>query len=356
MGARHTPRLHRAGALAMLGVVAGLAVLPFVATGAGASPPTTSTTVSAPPTTTTTFPPGSVPPPGVVPLPAQINFPFKVTWIGIPPQLEPYNRLNSGMANATIRIFNKAGQLAIYGNTSVLYVLPQLLQHQYSTPGLFKLGEQLYAQNCSGCHGVTANGVPPTLTPKGGGFPVLQHVGPATIDFWIESGRMPAVATNITQPIRRPARLNHLQALAIATFLNTLWPATPYIPQVNLQGASLSDGASLFAANCAACHTITGDGDALANSTFAPSLRDIPATQVAEALRTGPANMPIFTGNLTDAQVRDVVAYVVERIEHPQNPGGVGLGGLGPVGEGFVGLALGVGFLALVGFWVGDRS
>ncbi len=356
MGARHTPRPSRLGALALLGVVAGLAVLPFAAS-AGATSPPGSTSTTSPPTTTTTYAPGSVPPSNAVPTaPAPLNVPYKITWVGIPRQLEPYNRLNSGMANATIRIFNKAGQLAIYGNTSVLYLLPQLLQHTYSTPALFALGESLYAQNCSVCHGVTADGVPPALTPKGGGFPVLQHVGPATIDFWIESGRMPAVATNETQPVRRPARLNHLQALAIATFLNTLWPATPYVPQVNLQGASLSDGAQLFAANCAACHTITGDGDALANSTFAPSLRDIPATQVAEALRTGPANMPIFTGNLTDAQVRDVVAYVVERIEHPQNPGGAGLGGLGPVGEGFVGLALGVGLLALIGFWIGDRS
>jgi ubiquinol-cytochrome c reductase cytochrome c subunit len=358
VAARRTSGPKRLGALALLGVVASLAVLPFAA-GAGAAPPTTSTTGapgSPPSTTSTTFPAGSVPPPSAVATPTPLNVPFKAYWVGIPPQLERYNRLNSGMANATIRIFNKAGQLAIYGNTSVLYLLPQLLQHTYTTPALFSLGETLYAQNCSGCHGVVANGVPPALTPKGGGFPDLQHVGPATIDFWIESGRMPAVATNITQPIRRPARLNHLQALAIATFLNTLWPATPYVPQVNLEGASLSDGATLFAENCAACHTITGDGDALANSTFAPSLRDIPATQVAEALRTGPANMPIFTGNLTDAQLRDVVAYVVERIEHPQNPGGAGLGGLGPVGEGFVGLALGVGLLALIGFWVGDRS
>jgi ubiquinol-cytochrome c reductase cytochrome c subunit len=349
----------RLGALALLSVVAALAVLPF-ATGAGASPPPT----SPPPTTSTTIPTGPT-----TPLPAETGTaPFRVYWVGIPPQLETYNRLNSGTPNSTIRIFNKAGQLAIYGNTSVLYLLPQLLPHgpcrpdvsprakPCSTPALFTLGESLYAQSCSGCHGVTADGVPPTLTPKGGGFPVLRHVGPATIDFWIESGRMPAVATNITQPVRRPARLDHLQALAIATYLNTLWPATPYIPQVNLEGASLSDGAQLFAANCAACHTISGDGDALANSTFAPSLRDIPATQVAEALRTGPANMPIFTGNLTDAQLRDVVAYVVERIEHPQNPGGAGLGGLGPVGEGFVGLALGVGLLALIGFWIGDRS
>jgi ubiquinol-cytochrome c reductase cytochrome c subunit len=125
---------------------------------------------------------------------------------------------------------------------------------------------------------------------------------------------------------------------------------------VNLQGANLAAGATLFALNCAACHTITGDGDALANDTFAPSMRDVPVTQVAEALRTGPANMPIFTGNLTDQQLRDVVAYVVHKIQHPQNPGGFGLGGLGPVGEGFVGLALGVGLLALIGFWIGDRA
>lgn len=344
MARRRTSRRRRLGALSLLGVVGGLAVLPFT-TGASAAPPPPTT----PLTTTTTVVVAPIPP-------DPLNAPFRIYWMGIPPQKDTFNRPNSGMPNATIKIFNKAGQLAIYGNTSVLYFLPQLLQHTRSTPALYNIGRQLYSQSCSACHGIQANGVPPTLTPKGGGFPTLQHIGPATIDFWIESGRMPAVATNETQPIRRPARFNHFQALAIATYLNTLWPATPYIPQPNLTGASLSDGAQLFAANCAACHTISGDGDALANSTFAPSLRNIPADQVAEALRTGPANMPIFTGNLTDAQLRDVVAYVVERIEHPQNPGGVGLGGLGPVGEGIVGLALGVGLLAVIGFWVGDRS
>ncbi len=43
-------------------------------------------------------------------------------------------------------------------------------------------------------------------------------------------------------------------------------------------------------------------------------------------------------------------------IQHPTNPGGVGLGGIGPVGEGFVGLLLGVGVLMLVCFWIGDRT
>jgi ubiquinol-cytochrome c reductase cytochrome c subunit len=259
------------------------------------------------------------------------------------------------MPNATIRIFNKLGQLAVYGNHSVLYVLPQYLEPSIPAPLLIANGEQLYQTNCSACHGVNADGVPPIGTPQGG-FPSLHGIGPAAIDFWIESGRMPATSTHLTQPLRRPARLDHLQAIEIASWITSRWPATPYIPQMKLAGADLSAGAALFSANCAACHTITGDGDALANDTFAPSLRDIPLTQVLEAVRTGPANMPVFTGNLTDAQMKDLVAYVVEKIEHPQNPGGAGLGGLGPVGEGFVGLALGVGLLALIGFWIGDRA
>jgi ubiquinol-cytochrome c reductase cytochrome c subunit len=277
-----------------------------------------------------------------------------------------YDQFNSGMANSSVRVFDKNGQLLYYGDTAVTYYLPQMLvsgdwckakNPQSCTPALLKtLGEQLYQQNCSACHGVKANGVPPPGTPNGG-FPTLLGLGPATYDFWIESGRMPAASTKQTQPMRRPPRLDKLQALAISEYLNSLQPATPDIPQLpNLAGANLSDGAALFALNCAACHTITGDGDALANSTFAPSMRDVSVTQVAEALRTGPGNMPIFSGNLTDSQLRDVVAYVTEKIQHPENPGGLGLGGLGPVGEGFIGLALGVGLLALVGFWIGDRS
>ena len=77
---------------------------------------------------------------------------------------------------------------------------------------------------------------------------------------------------------------------------------------------------------------------------------------MVEAIRTGPGNMPMFTGNLSDSQVRDIVAYVTGPISHPQNDGGLGLGGLGPVAEGFIGLAIGVGVLALLGFWVGERN
>jgi ubiquinol-cytochrome c reductase cytochrome c subunit len=132
----------------------------------------------------------------------------------------------------------------------------------------------------------------------------------------------------------------------------------PAVPNPHLGHADQSLGQDLFSLNCAACHTIEGSGDALAFGTNAPSLqnRQVTAQQVAEAIRTGPANMPRFSGNLTDRQVSDIVSYVTGRLQHPTNPGGFSLGGVGPVAEGFVALLIGVGGLALICFWIGERS
>src|SRR5277367_6365062 len=199
-----------------------------------------------------------------------------------------------------------------------------------------------------------ADGVPANGT--AGAFPDLVGLGPATINFWVDSGRMPAANPRSIEANRRVPRLTHDQALAVSAWVNSLSPGFPLIPYPHLKNANVADGAALFALNCASCHTIEGDGDALAMSTFSPSLRKIPSIEVAEAIRTGPANMPRFTGNLSDAQVNDIVKYVTTEIQHPNNPGGFGLGGLGPVAEGFVGLAFGVGILALFGFWVGERD
>ncbi len=265
---------------------------------------------------------------------------------GLP--LSPYQttRPNAGAPNSDHVTRDANGVIISYGNTAITYNAPPT--------ALVTLGDALYQQNCATCHGNEANGVPSNGT--NGAYPNLVGLGPATLDFWIESGRMPAANPRTIQAMRRFPRLHHAQALAIAAWVNSLSPSYPGIPSPNLAVASASDGAALFALNCAACHTIEGDGDALASSTFSPSLRNIPAVQVAEAIRTGPGNMPRFTGNLSDYQVNDIVKFVTTSIEHPTNPGGFGLGGLGPVAEGFVGLALGVGLLALVGFWVGERE
>jgi len=85
--------------------------------------------------------------------------------------------------------------------------------------------------------------------------------------------------------------------------------------------------------------------------------RNATTRQIVEAVRSGPGNMPHFgPGNISNAEVRDITAYVHSYIQHPINRGGFGLGGIGPVGEGFVGLLIGVGALMLVCFWIGDRT
>jgi ubiquinol-cytochrome c reductase cytochrome c subunit len=167
---------------------------------------------------------------------------------------------------------------------------------------------------------------------------------------------MPAATSTQIQADIKPPVLTKATADKIAAWINSLTPSAPYIPRVTPKHATLADGAELFTLNCASCHTITGAGDALAFGTYAPALPRVDATQVAEAVRTGPGNMPRFTGSLNDKQLRDLVAYVTEKIEHPSNIGGFGLGGVGPVTEGFVALLIGVGGLLLVCFWIGDRA
>ncbi len=232
------------------------------------------------------------------------------------------------------------GKVVQYGDGSVVYRLPPT---SYITAG-----HKLFEEYCSSCHLSTAEG--------SAAAPSLHGVGPATVNFWVTTGRMPAATPLQVQAEEKPPRLTDKEANEVAAWINSLTPSAPYIPEVKLKGANLREGATLFALNCAACHTITGAGDALAYGTYAPSLHVATAQQVAEAIRTGPGNMPLFTGNLSDAQVRDIVAYVTEKIQHPSNGGGFGLGGVGPVTEGFVALLFGVGGLVLVAFWIGDRA
>jgi ubiquinol-cytochrome c reductase cytochrome c subunit len=223
----------------------------------------------------------------------------------------------------------------------------QGLPRSYVAPG-----RVLFEASCSSCHGTDASGS--AIAPN------LQGLGPATVDFWVSTGRMP-LADATKQPIRKPPRFDRTQTLEIAAFVSSLVPTSSDfpsgVPSVDRAQASLPEGNSLFVLNCAGCHTITGSGDALANGAYAPSLHKATPTQVAEAIRTGPTNMPHFgPGNLSDRQVADIVAYVTETIQHPNNKGGVSLGGIGPVAEGFIGLLIGVGGLMLIAFWIGDRN
>jgi len=209
-------------------------------------------------------------------------------------------------------------------------------------------GKTLFDNNCSSCHGVEAQGS--AIAPN------LRGVGSATVDLWVSSGWMP-LANPTAQPARKPSKFDNAQTVAIADYVASLAKGGLAIPKVNLKGSNVATGFSVFALNCAPCHTVTGAGDALANGIYAPALHGLSATMIAEAIRTGPGNMPRFsTFTISKAQLDDVVAYVTKNIENPTNPGGLGLGGVGPVAEGFVGLFVGVGLCVLVALWIGDRT
>ncbi|MHB1487108.1 MAG: cytochrome bc1 complex diheme cytochrome c subunit [Acidimicrobiales bacterium] len=209
------------------------------------------------------------------------------------------------------------------------------------------LGQTLFVASCSSCHGLGASG-----TQRG---PNLLGLGTATIDFWVSTGRMP-LADSSAQAIRKPPRFNRSETLAIDNYVNSLSPGGQAIPTVDIANSNLAQGGDLFTLNCAGCHTITGAGDALANGTYAPSLSQATPTQIVEALRTGPGNMPRFApGSISNQQANDIAKYVTY-LRHPNDRGGAGLGHVGPVTEGFIGILIGLGGLMLVIFWMGDRA
>lgn len=209
-----------------------------------------------------------------------------------------------------------------------------------------KTGKQMYVQSCSACHGTDAQG--------SARAPTLVGLGAATVDFWVSTGRMP-LQSYTQQATRKPPEYNFAQAKAIAQYVASLGPGGPPIPKVDLAHANLQQGGELFRLNCATCHSFLAVGGALSYGAFAPSLYPDTPTQIAEAIRTGPGNMPRFsTSQLSQADMNDIIRYV-KYIVAPDDHGGFALGHIGPTAEGYVAIVIGVGFLMLAAFWIGDR-
>ncbi len=222
-----------------------------------------------------------------------------------------------------------------------------------SSPEQLAAGSQLYTQACTSCHGPDGEGME-----LSGGVqaPSLVGVGAAAVDFYLSTGRMPLADTNVPQAVRKPPAFDADQRAAIVAYVVSFGPGGPPIPQVDPANANLSRGLELYLLNCAACHNATGIGGALSYGAFAPDLHQATPTEVAEAQRIGPGNMPVFgPETLSDAEVNDIVAYV-EYLKHPEDAGGAGLARAGPTTEGFVGLMFGLGPLLLFVAWVGTRA
>jgi alcohol dehydrogenase (cytochrome c) len=88
---------------------------------------------------------------------------------------------------------------------------------------------------------------------------------------------------------------------------------TPTKTTTTAAAPSATAGAKVFASNCATCHGASGRG-----GNGGPDLTAIPTAKktasVVEQVRNGGGGMPAFKGQLTDAEIRDVAAYVTQSI------------------------------------------
>lgn len=221
-------------------------------------------------------------------------------------------------------------------------------------PDLVARGDELFQQNCALCHGAQGRGLD-VEGPAGG--PSLVGVGPASVDFMLRTGRMP-IQDRRQRLAHGEPQFDQTDRAALVAYVTSLAPGEgPAIPDVSgYEDADLSHGMELFTTNCAACHGPTAAGVAVGQRDISSPLADSEPIEIAEAVRTGPGVMPVFSADvLTEEDLEAVVAWVVD-LRDRAAPGGASIGRSGPVSEGLISWVVGLGLLGIVMYLLGDKS
>lgn len=213
-------------------------------------------------------------------------------------------------------------------------------------------GKELFDVGCSSCHGFAGEGVTTSDGQLRG--PSLVHSGEAAAFYELSTGRMP-LANSGDEPRRMRPVYNADDIAALVAYVGSLGDG-PTLPNVDVSNADVAHGGELFRANCAPCHSASGAGGALSYGRAAPSLGAAQPEEIAAAVRSGPSQMPVFGQDaLSEPELADVVAYV-GYLRAPQDPGGLPIGRIGPVPEGFVAWFFGAGALLAIVAWIGTTA
>jgi quinol---cytochrome-c reductase cytochrome c subunit len=209
-------------------------------------------------------------------------------------------------------------------------------------------GKVIFDQSCSSCHGNLAQGVP-------GKGPSLIGVGSAAVEFQVGTGRMP-MARQEAQAEKKKPMFSPEQARDIGAYIQLLGGGPQIPPGDDLHsGADAAYGGQLFRVNCAACHAFGMGGGALSSGKHAPGIQATDR-QIYAAMLSGPQNMPVFGDNqLSPTDKRDIIAYI-QTLQQDPDPGGWGLGRLGPVPEALVIFLVGVVALLFTTLWIAGKS
>ena len=215
---------------------------------------------------------------------------------------------------------------------------------------LIEEGRQIFLKGCSSCHGLNAEG--------GQIAPSLIGVGAASVDFQVGTGRMP-MADMSTQAMRKAPLYDAEETAALAAYVASLAPGPEIPAEASLnyeRDGNTAEGGELFRNNCAMCHNFAGQGGALTQGKYAPTLMGVDPKYIYEAMITGPQSMPVFSDKtITPAEKVSIIKWI-KAAENEPNLGGASLGRVGPVTEGLLGWVLGLGILIGVAVWLAMKA
>ena len=174
--------------------------------------------------------------------------------------------------------------------------------------GVAERGAPLFAQYCSGCHGVLGNGVAPataSLLPRPANLTVFRYSDRA----------FAAILHNGVAGSSMPAwrDLNPQQVADLGAYVASLHVTSA---AAAADSANVGRGAQLYAQNCTACHGVGGGGDGPAAIALRPRPYDFrhlqpDSAEIDRVLRQGAIGtaMPAFPG-LSEPDRQALAAYV----------------------------------------------
>lgn len=162
-------------------------------------------------------------------------------------------------------------------------------------------GGQLYQRWCAVCHATDGTGT--------GAGPPINAVPVALVDLTMRTGDMP-----MTDPSRGVGEQEFTDGEREATLAFM-------IDRFGLTGAveapgrgDAGRGQDVYTVHCAQCHGGTGEGGVAGAQATVPSARGREPILVAQAVRTGPFQMPPFdTDLIDDDELDDLVAFLEDR-------------------------------------------
>jgi ubiquinol-cytochrome c reductase cytochrome c subunit len=211
-------------------------------------------------------------------------------------------------------------------------------------------GKEIFLKGCSTCHGLNAEGA--NIAPS------LIGVGAASVDFQVGTGRMP-MADMSQQAMRKAPLYTEEETAALAAYVASLAPGPASLTNEEIEwerDGNTAEGGELFRNNCAMCHNFAGQGGALTQGKYAPTLMGVEPKHIYEAMITGPQAMPVFSDKTITPEEKLSIIKWIKAAEAEPNLGGASLGRVGPVTEGLLVWTFGLGLLIGIAVWLAAKA